>query len=156
MTALHGWHRGERAARQKLGLNKIASTAQLWSYIDGEMPEQHSTFYTTRLPFAPVCILDAQGRPWGSILAGKDGNTGFIHHPRYNTLSIEARLWKGDPFLRIAGTVNPDKWSNLIAGIGIEVSTRRRNKFAGHVDSMNVQGEDLRMRLTVNEALGCV
>jgi hypothetical protein len=156
MTALNGWHRGERIVRKKLGLDKIPSTSHSWTAIKGEMPEQHSTFYTTRLPFVPVCILDDTGRPWGSILTGKDGKPGFIHHPRYNTLSIEANLWKGDPFHRAVNIIDCENGSNLIAGIGVEVSTRRRNKFAGHITSINVLNNQLSLQLEVNEAIGYV
>ncbi|KAF8965849.1 hypothetical protein BDZ97DRAFT_737287 [Flammula alnicola] len=154
MSALNGWHRGERIVREKLGFDEIPSTAHLWSSISGEMPEQHSTFYTTRLPFVPVCILDDEGRPWGSILAGKDGKPGFIHHPKYNTLSIEAKLWTGDPFLKVVKNFDRENGSTVIAGIGVEVSTRRRNKFAGNVTKMAVTEGSLSIELTVNEALG--
>ncbi|KJA24405.1 hypothetical protein HYPSUDRAFT_38852 [Hypholoma sublateritium FD-334 SS-4] len=156
MTTLNGWHRGERAVRRKLGLDGIPSTASLWSNIAGEVPEQHSTFHTTRLPFLPVCILDDEGRPWGSILAGKDGRPGFVHYPRYNTFSIEAKLWAGDPFHKVVNTVdsNSENEQFLIAGIGVELSTRRRNKFAGHVLSANISENNLSLQLRVDEALG--
>lgn len=153
MTALNGWHRGERAVRRKLGLDGIPSTASLWSSIAGEVPEQHSTFHTTRLPFLPVCVLDDEGRPWGSILAGKDGRPGFVHYPRYNTFSIEARLWEGDPFHKVAD-IDRQNGQILVAGIGVELSTRRRNKFAGHILSVNINENNLSLQLRVNEALG--
>ncbi|KAF9474413.1 hypothetical protein BDN70DRAFT_884841 [Pholiota conissans] len=154
MTSLNGWHRGELIVRKKLGLDKIPATNHLWSSIRGEMPEQHSTFYTTRLPFVPVCVLDDEGRPWGSILAGGDGKPGFIRHPRYDTLSIEARLWKGDPFHKAVDITDYENGSKLIAGIGVEVSTRRRNKFAGGITGVDVRDGDLSLQLVVNEAIG--
>uniref|UniRef100_A0A8H7XQ66 Uncharacterized protein n=1 Tax=Psilocybe cubensis TaxID=181762 RepID=A0A8H7XQ66_PSICU len=54
MTVLHGWHRGERLVRQHLGFDKIPATNYLYSNIAGEMPDQHSTFYCTRLHFLPT------------------------------------------------------------------------------------------------------
>ena len=156
MSALNGWHRGERVVRKKLGLDGIPSTASLWSSIAGEVPEQHSTFHTTRLPFLPVCVLDDEGRPWGSILTGKDGRPGFVHYPRYNTFSIEAKLWEGDPFHKVGKIIQSGRESGqiLVAGIGVELSTRRRNKFAGHVLSANIVENYLSLQLRVNEALG--
>jgi len=139
---------------RKLGFDKIPSLAQTFNYISGEVPEEHSTFYTKRIPFLLVCVLDDEGQPWGSILAGKDGRGGFIHHPRYDTLSIEAKLWEGEPFLNNVKTFDCEKYSTLIARIGVEVSTRRRNKFAGSIMKL-VKNEDiLDFELVVNETLG--
>jgi hypothetical protein len=153
MSNLTGWHPGERIVRHKLGFDQIPSLTRTFNYIAGEMPEEHSTFYTERLPFLPVCVLDDEGRPWGSILAGKDGRRGFIHHPRYNTLSIEAKLWEGEPFLKNVKT-DCENTSTLIAGIGVEVSTRRRNKFAGNITRLEKKGDVMNFELVVNEALG--
>ncbi|CAA7271302.1 unnamed protein product [Cyclocybe aegerita] len=152
MSILQGWHRGERLVRQKLGYDKIPSTAYLYTSIQGDMPEQHSTFYSTRLPFLPACTLGPDGRPWGSILAGKDGDLAFISHPRYNTLTMEAKLWDGEPFLQNAKNHEEDVM--LIAGIGVELSTRRRNKFAGYITKLKIEGGIANIELFVNEAIG--
>jgi len=88
----------------------------------------------------------------GSILAGKDGKPGFIDYPRYNTVFIEAKLWKGDPFHKM-NTLTRGNGPSLIAGIGVEVSTRRRNKFAGYTESANVRDGDLTI---VSGAMGTV
>ncbi|KAF8909783.1 hypothetical protein CPB84DRAFT_1812978 [Gymnopilus junonius] len=154
MTALNGWHPGERLVRKKMGLDKIPGISDLWSYIAGEIPEQHSDFYSTRLPFVPVCILDEEGRPWGSVLAGKGGEIGFVKHPRYNTLAIQPRLWDGDPFQKYLKAIKQNKSRPLIAGIGVELSTRRRNKFAGHITKTVAEGDTAYLELVVNEAIG--
>lgn len=154
MTSLNGWHRGERIIRKKLGFDKTPGVADAWSWIEGEMPEQHSTFYTTRLHFLPVCILDEEGRPWSSVLAGKGGKIGFVRHPRYNTLAIQAQLWEGEPFKKYLKAVEQNQGSTLIAGIGVEISTRRRNKFAGHILKEVVKGDTVNLELVVNEAIG--
>ncbi|KDR68320.1 hypothetical protein GALMADRAFT_257293 [Galerina marginata CBS 339.88] len=156
MSALNGWHRGERVVRRKLGYDRIPSTNYMYTMIDGEMPEQHSTFYSTRLHFLPVCVLDEQHRPWSSILAGKGGRPGFIDHPKYNTLSINAKLWDGEPFLKHlkARELDQNNGFSLIAGIGVEISTRRRNKFAGAITKTKVKGNEVNIELFVNEALG--
>lgn len=151
MSNLNGWHRGERLVRQKLGYDNIPSTADMYTYISGEMPEQHSTFYTTRLQFLPMSTLDDEGRPWGSILAGENGNIGFVRHPKYNTLDINAKLWPGEPFSRNAQSFSGEM---LIAGIGVEVSTRRRNKLAGHITSLALDNDSAHLQLFVDEAIG--
>ncbi|THH12035.1 hypothetical protein EW146_g7846 [Bondarzewia mesenterica] len=79
-TALKGWHPGERVIHQKL-LYDDPSISMAWMWISGDMPEEHRVFYTTRIPFVAVTTLDAQGRPWGSILAAQDGRPGFLRSP---------------------------------------------------------------------------
>lgn len=154
MGYITGWHRGEREVRKKLGYDKIPSTALLFTSISGDLPEQHSEFHSTRIPFLPVVTLDEEGRPWGSILTAKTGQTGFIHYPGYNTqtLIIEADLWNGDPLQNTTSF----QGEMLISGIGVELSTRRRNKFAGSVVSFQKTGNAIRLELAVNEALGFV
>lgn len=93
----------------------------------------------------------------GSILTAKTGQTGFICYPGYNTqtLIIDADLWTGDP-LQNATRFHDEMGSMLIAGIGIELSTRRRNKFAGSVVNLQKTGNAIRLELAINEALGSV
>ena len=154
--ALKGWHRGERIVRQRLGYDKLPETALFYLRIHAEMPEQHSTFYSTRLEFLPVCVLDEDGRPWSSILADKDGKLGFVRHPKFNTLDITAKLWPGEPFWKVLKAMELGQHPALIAGVGVEVSTRRRNKFAGKVLKAAVKGDIVDAQLLVNEALGFV
>lgn len=157
MGYITSWHRGEQQVRKKLGYDKIPAIALQFTSISGDLPEQHSEFHSTRLPFLPVAILDEEGRPWGSVLAAKTGQTGFIHYPGYNTqtLIIEANLWNGDP-LQNTKSFQDGTGSMLIAGIGVELSTRRRNKLAGSIVNLQKDGNAIRLELTVNEALGFV
>ena len=154
MGYITSWHRGEREVRNKLGYDKVPSTSLLFTAISEDLPEQHSEFHSTRVSFLPVVTLDEEGRPWGSILTAKTGQTGFIRYPGYSTqtLIIEADLWDGDP-LQNAKCVQGEM---LIAGIGIELSTRRRNKFAGSVVNLQKIGNAIRLELAINEALGSV
>lgn len=154
---LNGWHRGERLIHEKLGHNDNYSIMSLYHQIGNDLPEEHAVFYTTRLPFLPVVTLDACSRPWGSILAGSDGKPGFVQNSRshYNTLSINAKLWPGEPLLKNAETYKEDG-SMLVAGIGVEYSTRRRNKFAGKVTKLRKSGDEIHLELLVDEALGFV
>lgn len=150
MSLLQGWHRGERAIQQKLGFAGPMSMAYTW--IEGEMPEQHREFHTTRLPFIPVATLDSQGRPWTSIFASHSGEPGFVSSPSWNRLDMDIRLWEGDPFWDNSATFDGKKM--LIAGIGIEFATRRRNKFAGYISDMRHRNDTFQLKTTVNEAIG--
>ncbi|KAF8149330.1 hypothetical protein B0H34DRAFT_667640 [Crassisporium funariophilum] len=154
MGTIIGWHRGEASVRQKLGYDHIPSIARLFDSISGEMPAQHAEFYSTRIPFLPITSLDEDGRPWGSILAGLNGQTGFVHNPRYNTLVIDAELWDGEPFLETVKNLERESESILIAGIGVEVSTRRRNKFAGNARVLQKVEKSVQIELVVTQAIG--
>ncbi|PYI05163.1 hypothetical protein BO78DRAFT_447783 [Aspergillus sclerotiicarbonarius CBS 121057] len=161
-TALQGWHPGELAIQRKLGYSSAVSDS--WSYIKNFMPEQHRIFHTSNLPFIPMTTIDEYGRPWASIVAGSTGEVGFVESPDPQTLSIHARLWDGDPLLNTVKTwLNPNHPQPtpperfLTAGLGVEFSTRRRNKFAGrikHVSAATNSHSDYRIDIAVTETLG--
>ncbi|KAG6875608.1 hypothetical protein C0992_003112 [Termitomyces sp. T32_za158] len=152
---LNGWHRGERLVHEKLGHNDNYSIMSLYHHIGSDLPEEHAVFYTTRLPFLPIVTLDKSGRPWGSILAGTDGKPGFVRNSRsrHSTMYITAKLWSGEPLLGNAETYKED-CPILVAGIGVEYPTRRRNKFAGKITKLRKTGDEIHLELLVNEALG--
>lgn len=152
-SGLKGWHRGETAILQKLHYDGIMSTAYAW--ISSSLPGDQRRFHTTRLPFVPVTTLDEQGRPWGSIFAGRDGKPGFIKSPSQGTLEMEVALWEGDPLMETYQQFGKrDKM--LAAGIGVEFSTRRRNKFAGWISSLVRKDNMFKLTIEVNEAIGYV
>ncbi|KAJ7092088.1 hypothetical protein B0H15DRAFT_883509 [Mycena belliarum] len=150
---LNGWHRGENAIHVKLNTSNDYVVSTLYRSISGDLPEEHTQFHTTRLPFLPVTTLDEIGRPWGSILAGLDGQPGFVWAPRYTTLSVDAKLWEGEPLVKNSKRFAKDG-RMLVAGIGIEFPTRRRNKFAGTISRLEQVDDRLRLDFLVNEALG--
>ncbi|KAK0243642.1 hypothetical protein EDD85DRAFT_804706 [Armillaria nabsnona] len=150
--ALYGWHPGERAIRQKVGIDKDPSLNWLYTSVEGDLPPDHGIFYATRLPFLPITTLDSSGRPWGSILAGPDGAPGFISSPKYTTLSFNIKVWDGDPFVSNVRESRDDEM--LMAGIGVEFSTRRRNKFAGKITKRKGHGDGYHFEVHVNEAIG--
>lgn len=131
------------------------AVSTLYQYIQGELPEHDRRFHSTRLPFVPVTILDRSGRPWGSILAGRDGKPGFITSPRRSTLVVDARVWNGDPLFETSETPRSEE-EMLTAGIGIDFSTRQRNKFAGQITELTRADNDIHLELVVNQAIGCV
>ncbi|KAJ2973955.1 hypothetical protein NQ176_g6312 [Zarea fungicola] len=157
-AALHGWHDGEIIVQQKLGYRE--AVAQAWRVTESSMREQHRIFHTSNLHFVPLTTSDGDGRPWASLLAGSRGEIGFIKSPDSNTLLVQARLWEGDPLLEtLRAWLDPDTRRAahaerfLIAGVGIEFSTRRRNKFAGYIRWVRQITEmDFELTLFINEA----
>ncbi|KAG5643726.1 hypothetical protein DXG03_009716 [Asterophora parasitica] len=150
---LNGWHRGEQLVHKKLGHEKDYTIMTLYRSIGGDLPGDHATFHSTRLPFIPAATLDAEGRPWGSILAGREGKPGFVRNTRYSVLSVDAKVWPGEPLIENAKVYEEDG-SMLVAGIGIEFPTRRRNKFAGEVKKLERDGDLFHLDLFVDEAIG--
>lgn len=137
-----------------------------WVSIASSMSDQHRIFHTSNLPFIPLTTIDEQGRPWCSLLAGANGLVGFVKSPNDTTLVVDASIWNGDPISRTihAFSHNISRHTDasirfLIAGIGIEHSTRRRNKFAGYIRNvLPVDGSKntYRLDLKANQALGYV
>ncbi|KAL7793742.1 hypothetical protein V8C37DRAFT_85065 [Trichoderma ceciliae] len=160
ISGLQGWHPGEVALQTKLGFAE--AMASTWQKIESSMREQHRIFHTSNLPFIPITTLDDEGRPWASLVAGADGEIGFVEGPDLKTLIVNARLWPGEPLL---DTLNqwvdgdggnptmPERY--LTAGIGIEFPTRRRNKFAGFIqDVKRTKDMDFKLNLQVNQTTG--
>ncbi|TDL22199.1 hypothetical protein BD410DRAFT_788922 [Rickenella mellea] len=151
-TDLKGWHRGERTIQEKLNYAGVMATAYTW--IENGLPDEHRMFHTTRLPFVPVTTLDADGRPWSSLVAGESGKPGFITSPNDTELDMNLKVWQDDPIVKNLESFGKIP-KTLIAGLGIEFSTRRRNKFAGWVTRKdNSQVGHMRLRVNVNQAIG--
>src|SRR5438093_3713833 len=96
---LPGWphetspfHAGEVATQARAGVRERAERAGRRG-IRGAMPDQHRAFFM-QLPFLLVGSLDAQDRPWASVLVGRPG---FVDSPDPQTLAITAPPASGDP-----------------------------------------------------------
>jgi hypothetical protein len=157
-AALNGWHPGEISIQRKLGF--ASAVADSWSLITNFLPEQHRLFHTSHLPFIPITTLDEYGRPWASIVAGSTGDIGFVKSPNSRTLSMDVRMWDGDPLLDTikAWLEEGQKAASgrfLTAGLGIEFSTRRRNKFAGGIRNVKRRTNlEYQIDFEIIEALG--
>lgn len=116
------FHEGEQQVQSRLGIReKMEAFGR--QVIRDHMPEQHRAFYG-KLPFLLVGAVDADGRPWASIVPGRPG---FLTTPDPQTLDVGARPLFGDP---LATTLT----SGADVGIlGIEPATRRRNRMTGRV-----------------------
>ncbi|CAF4050255.1 unnamed protein product [Rotaria sp. Silwood1] len=118
--------------------------------IEDEMPEQHTEFFA-HLSYFGISTLDADGRPWATILVGSP--TTLIYPVSKMQLNISAEVSEGDPFVSsIMSTIHAT--GRYFAGLGVDFSNRRRNKVAGFIASSDVVNNILNMSLITNESLG--
>jgi predicted pyridoxine 5'-phosphate oxidase superfamily flavin-nucleotide-binding protein len=123
------FHHGERALQERVGVRqKLEQIGR--RVIRDFMPDQHRELFG-KLPFLIVGSLDAQSRPWASILVGRPG---FMTSPDARTLTIHAQAGFGDP---LRANLRPGAPIGLL---GIELSTRRRNRMNGTLVSIDEQG----------------
>ena len=128
MTDTTPWHEGERAVQRRLGFAEHAEARGV--NIRDFMPEQHRAFFA-QLPFAVLGALDPVGNPWATVLTG---GPGFLSSPNPKILHIGAYPQDGDP---AASGILPGARIGLL---GIELSTRRRNRMNGRVIDIDVSG----------------
>jgi predicted pyridoxine 5'-phosphate oxidase superfamily flavin-nucleotide-binding protein len=129
------FHAGERAAQERLGVRE-AMEAHGRRVLRDFMTEQHRRFFA-QLPFLVVGTVDAQGQPWSSLLAR---GPGFVSSPDPRHLVVRARPLPGDPL-----------GQNLAVGadvgiLGIDPSTRRRNRLNGVVQESTPEGFTVEVR----------
>ncbi len=115
------FHPGEQDVQKRLGVRDIEDWAR--KVVRDYLPEEHRAFHTA-LPFLVVAARDAQERPWVTLLTGPEG---FVASPDVRSLVIEAKPISGDGLEEA-----------LVAGadmgiLGIELSTRRRNRVNGRI-----------------------
>lgn len=129
---LSPFHKGERDMQERAGKRQIAETFGRKA-IRPFMPDQHRAFYE-QLPFILVGSVDADGWPWASMVTGA---AGFMTTPTETRLDLDARILEDDPLA-----------ANLHAGssvglLGIELSTRRRNRMNATVRAATGAGVSL-------------
>lgn len=118
---LNPFHEGERAAQERAGVGDVAEWAG--GFIRDYLPEQHRAFHTA-LPFLVVSGGDDAGRTWITLVEGPDG---YATSPDPRHINLDTVLAADDPLVAAfdAGTD--------IGVLGIQLATRRRNRFSGHV-----------------------
>ena len=94
------------------------------------LPDQHREFFRL-LPYLFTATLDANGWPVASMLSGP---AGFAHSPDPLTLRIDALPSADDP---AAAGFAP---GNRIGLLGLDLSTRRRNRANGVVTAVDDKG----------------
>lgn len=131
------WHAGERQLQVQVG---VAERMEAFGrkVIRTWMPDQHRQFYE-QLPFMLFGAVDADGRPWASVL---EGEPGFAHSPEPTQLHFDSLPATDDPAQLQAGAA--------IGLLGIELHTRRRNRLNGHIGNLGSSGFDL----TVDQSFG--
>ena len=134
VTPLIGWdreespfHEGELAIQRRLGIDQKMDRSGRRG-IRTYLPDQHREFFA-QLPFVMVGTVDRTGQPWASILTGRPG---FLATPDDRTLTIAARPLPGDPATLAPGAA--------IGLLGIEPSTRRRNRANGTITRADETG----------------
>lgn len=133
------FHAGEQAIQERMSVR-----AQMERFgsrvIRDHMPDQHREFYG-QLPFVFAGHADNAGWPWASILFGQPG---FISSDDNRTLQIDALPVAGDPLGESL------RENTRIGLLGIELSTRRRNRLSTHLAQHN--GDQI--QLEVDQAFG--
>ena len=84
------FHSGEQTVQERMGVRDIEDWAR--KVVRPFLPEQHRAFHTS-LPFLVGAARDAEGRPWATLLTGRDG---FITSPNRQSLAIDAGPVAGD------------------------------------------------------------
>jgi len=116
---------GSREAMAEVG-PKVIRTA---------MPEQHRQFFP-QLPFLVVGGLDHTAQPWATLLSGTPG---FVSSPDPTVLRVDALPPPTDPLF---GTMTHGAPVGLL---GLEPSTRRRNRINGPVIESDERGFAVRV-----------
>lgn len=139
---LPGWdleeapfHAGEMAVQTQAGVREKAEVGGRRS-IRRYMPDQHRQFFE-QLPFIVLGGIDAHGRPWATLRIGEPG---FVSSPDARTLRIAGQTLPGDPLDGCWHT------GSALGGLGIEPSTRRRNRVNGVVTAFDGEGLTIEVR----------
>ncbi|EAQ27675.1 Pyridoxamine 5'-phosphate oxidase-like, FMN-binding [Erythrobacter sp. NAP1] len=123
------WHSGEVAVQERLGVaERMAKNGS--QVVRDYMPEQHRNFYNS-IPFMMIGSVDESGDVWASMVTGEPG---FMRSPDPRELTIDFAPDSSDP--AAAGL----KDGKAIGMLGIELSTRRRNRMNGLVHSTTASG----------------
>ncbi|MCY0147560.1 pyridoxamine 5'-phosphate oxidase family protein [Hoeflea sp. G2-23] len=133
------FHDGEQ--RMQARIDKRETAEQFGQrFIRTFLLDQHRTFFA-QLRFLVVGGVDADDWPWASVLTGQPG---FLSTPDTTTISVRATAAGTDP---LHGTIKSGAKLGLL---GIDPSTRRRNRLNGQVTSTDATG----FTLAVDQSFG--
>ncbi len=104
------------------------------------MPDQHRAFFEM-LPTLFIGLLDAERRPWASVIGGPPG---FVKSPDPRTLVVAGLPALGDPARSLVAADQP------IGILGIQPATRRRNRANGTIREADGAG----FVVSVNQSFG--
>jgi uncharacterized protein len=100
------------------------------------MPDQHRSFFPL-LPYLFVAMADANGWPLATML---NGPPGFVHAPDAGTLRIDTVPEPEDP------AVGTYARGHEIGILGIDFTTRRRNRANGQIADLDAAGFTVAVR----------
>ncbi|WP_415922259.1 pyridoxamine 5'-phosphate oxidase family protein [Tateyamaria sp. SN6-1] len=115
------FHAGEIKAQERAGVTDLAQ--RVGGFIRDHMPDQHRDFFAS-LPFLVMAAGDGSGRPWVTIVEGRDG---FISSPDPRRLRLDAAMDPHDPLADMFAQ------GTQVGMVGIELATRRRNRMNGRI-----------------------
>jgi uncharacterized protein len=130
MIATEGspFHEGEREVQDRAGTRARMDMAGP-RLIRDLMPDQHRELFE-KLPYLIAGIADAAGQPWASVLAAEPG---FV-----TTTPREMRI------AALPSPMDPVRQALLpgaaIGVLGIELTTRRRNRMNGRIRTVGASG----------------
>ncbi|WP_170546068.1 FAD-binding oxidoreductase [Ruegeria arenilitoris] len=126
------FHVGEHAMQARVGKREKVEKMG-WDFIRPYMPDQHREFFG-KLPFIVLGSVDSNGWPWASMISGRPG---FVGSPNDRQLDVAIRPLQDDPLgaaLKIGAPIGV---------VGIELSTRRRNRMNATVRRVDEDGFSL-------------
>lgn len=131
------WHEGERELQARAGARERLELVGA-KIVRPAMPDPHRELFE-KLPFVLVARVDAGGVPRVGIAYGAPG---FVHTPDARTFALAPE--------RTVGTVGQLEVGTPVGLLGIELSTRRRNRANGRV----VASEGARAAIEVTQSFG--
>ena len=134
MTDKAPFHADERMAQRLAGVEVKGGG------IHDFMPEQHQTFFSL-LPYPFIVVLDDSGAPVASLLTGRPG---FVRAVDAKTLRIDDNAERDDP-ARSGLTA-----ANHIGILGLDLSTRRRNR----ADGLIIARDQSAITVSVRQSFG--
>lgn len=132
------FHEGELAVQDRIGVRaKMDQVGR--RVVRRYLTDQHRNFFPL-LPYVFIGSVDAEGRPWASILLG---DPGFISPASPTEIHVRARPLHGDP---LGTALMP---GTEIAMLGVQLHTRRRNRVFGTVGTVTPDGFTIDVRQTL-------
>lgn len=137
------FHSGEQEIQSRMGMRETMERFSKQVIAD-LIPEQHRDFYQ-QLPFVLLGHADPKGWPWATLLCNEPG---FISSENNKKLTIQSNPVDGDPFSKL---LTQQQYEGTRIGLlGIEPSSRRRNRMAGHI----TQIKNNSIEIEVDQAFG--
>lgn len=134
---LRRWHPGETSLQEQRGF-----ADDVFEGPGGITPGllYGSASFLSQLQFLPLTTLDADGRPWVSLIAGSGGEEGFVQAEKdelgEDRVGVKGvRLPDGTPLAGHLAEMREGEGAEemLTASVGVLLSNRRRNKYEGWI-----------------------